>query len=92
MAKNTRSDYSNRPEVTAPTEGEWKGNPTLSLPSDDPKWPITMGIKKWRFVVRHLAAVQAFVAKHPEHENTEEAAMAALGITPEQLAALRAAK
>ena len=78
--------------VTEPTEGEYKGSPMLSIPTDDPKWPITMGAKKWGFIVAHLDAIKGFVAKHNIVEDTEAAACAALGITKEQLAALKGGK
>lgn len=93
MSKNARSSDDSRPPVTVPTEGEFKGTPTLSLPMDDPKYPLTMGVKKWRTVLTHIKAVEAFLAKHPaEESDSEDELCAKLGITKEQLAGMRGGK
>lgn len=94
MARSeAKAKFGDRPDVTVPTEGEYKGTPTLSIP--DPtnvKFPITMGVRKWREVMKHRGAIEAFLAKHPETESeSEEELCAKLGITPEQLAGMRKA-
>lgn len=64
--------------VTTPTEGEWKGAPSLSLPTDNPKYPVTMCLPKWRIIVKHMDAVKAFVEKHSQPDEVSEKAAATM--------------
>lgn len=86
------NNYERNVNVTTVTESDYKGSPMLSIPTSNPKYPVTMGVKKWAEVIKHVKAIEAFVAKHNIVTDTEEAALAALGITAEELAMLRAGK
>lgn len=47
------------------SEGDYKGHPTISLkrnPEDE--YPLSFGIGKAKLIVKHMKAIEAFVAKH----------------------------
>ena len=50
--------------IFEPTEGEYKGYPTLSLPVGPDGDPFTFGIAKARAILMHLSAIEEFVAKY----------------------------
>jgi hypothetical protein len=84
------SKFDRNISVTTPTEGEFKGNPTISLPTDDPKWPMTFGVAKARAIVTHIEAVRAFVAKHAPAVKKPDAAALVAAMSAEERAALAA--
>jgi len=49
-----------RPVVTEPTEGEYQGRPTLTLPIDDRR-DFTFGFRKAKAILEHLGAIRKFV-------------------------------
>ena len=61
--------------VTVPTEGEWRGEPSLSLPTDNPAFPVTMCLPKWRIIEKHWEShVKPFLAKHPQRDTSDDTA------------------
>lgn len=78
MSKNT---------VTVPTEGDYKGSPTLTLPLGNER-DFTFGVTKALAIITHLDAVKAFAAKHRKADATLDKARAALkaqGLTDEEI-------
>ena len=47
-----------------PTEGSYKGSPTIMLPDTNGGRPVVFGLRKARAILANLDAVQSFVARH----------------------------
>jgi hypothetical protein len=71
----SRIDNDDR-KITEPTEGDYKGNPTLAIPLASGK-PFTFGVEKAHAILRHTDAIQEFAAKHPSRTSGTVAAMLA---------------
>ena len=82
--------------ITEPVETSYAGWPALALPTSKPGVALTMGINKYRVILQHLAAVQAFVEKHKDFEHPDLARASAYrrphhtapanpGVTPERI-------
>ena len=54
--------------VTTVTVGEYKGKPTISLPTDNPKFPVTFGLAKAKAILAHIDEIDAFVREHSTEE------------------------
>lgn len=71
--------------LTAPVEGDYKGHPTISIPTGKSGKPFTMGVTKAHAVLKWLEAVKQFATKHaaaPADDAVDMSAIAAtLGIT-----------
>jgi len=54
--------------IDAPERGEYKGTPTLSIPTGEKGYAFTFGVKKARAIVAHIEAIRAFAQEHEEVE------------------------
>lgn len=75
--------------ISAPVEGEYKNNPTLSIPTASGR-PFTFGIEKAGAILTHLDAIQAFSAKHPSRSAVKEIGKAVATMSEAEKAELRA--
>lgn len=50
----------NRETITGPTRGDYKGSPTISIPTAK-GYPFTFGIEKAKAVLAHAGAIEKFV-------------------------------
>ena len=95
MAKRDNGG-SEREEITVLTESKTdRGIPFLLIPTDQPKYPLGMGVRKCKAVLANLEGIRAFVAKHDKPEsgpvNMATLAAAVGRMTDEERAKLRAA-
>lgn len=50
--------------IFEPTEGEYKGFPTLSLPVGEDGKPFSFGVAKAKAIIMFLPAIKRFVDEH----------------------------
>lgn len=46
------------------TIGEYKGSPTISLPTGNPKFPFTFGLTKAKLILTYLEDIKKFVEEN----------------------------
>ena len=55
-----------RRRITEPVEEQYHKYPVLLIPSEKQGEALVIGPRKAAAICRHIAAIQAFLARHPE--------------------------